>query len=154
MTVKFLSQLKLSVISYNRIESTTRRSNCMVKEIYSIGGYNFTSAKDLAEFKNSFPCEWEVVSNKPLRKSMLNMDTYNDFVDYLDSLQKMPDICLAYRADNARGYGYYTTVWCNGLEIRGIFGYLESEDIKDHLVYEMMALSKWKGMKIRQNYCR
>ena len=132
----------------------TRRSNYMVKEIYSCGCLNFTSAKDLEDFKNNYPSDWEVVKNKPLRKSMIAVDNYNDFVEYIDSLQTMPDICLAYRHDNASNYGYYTTVWCNGLEIQGIFGYLESEDIKDHLVFEMMSLSKWKETKIRQNYCR
>ena len=125
----------------------------MVKEIYSLGGYKFNSIKELAEFKTQFPNEWELVKDSPLKRSGLSMD-YDDFVDYIDSLQKMPDICLAYRADNARGHGYYTTVWCNGLEIRGIFGYLESEDIKDHLVFEMMSLSKWKELKIRTNLCR
>ena len=126
----------------------------MVKELYSCGCFTFDSAKELAEFKTNYPSDWEEVKNKPLRKSMIAVDNYNDFVDYIDSLQTMPDICLAYQADNARGHGYYTTVWCNGLEIRGIFGYLESNNIKDHLVFEMMSLSKWKGMKIRQNYCR
>ena len=114
----------------------------------------FHSAKELAEFKIQFPKEWEAVKDRPLKKSGLSLDTYQDFLDYLDSLDKEPDICLAYRADNARGYGYYTTVWCNGLEVRGIFGYLESNNIKDHLVFEMMSLSKWKETKIRQNYCR
>ena len=126
----------------------------MVNTIYSCGCFKFDSAKDLAEFKINFPNEWEVVRNKPLRKSMLEMDNYQDFVDYIDSLQVEPDICLAYRHDNARGYGYYTTVWCNNLEIRGIFGYHESDDIKDHLVFEMLSLSKWKEMKIRTNLCR
>ena len=125
----------------------------MVKEIYSLGGFMFYSAEALAEFKLNFSDEWETVKDRPLRLSGLSM-RYDDFVDYLDSLQKMPDICLAYRADNARGYGYYTTVWCNGLEVRGIFGYLESNNIKDHLVFEMVAMSKWHGMEIRQNYCR
>ena len=126
----------------------------MVKEIYSLGGYNFYSAKELAEFKINYPSDWEVVKNSPLKLRGLCLTDYDDFVDYLDSLQTMPDICLAYRADNARGYGYYTTLWVNGLEIRGIFGYHESNNIDDHLVYEMVALSKWAGMKIRQNYCR
>ena len=126
----------------------------MVNTIYSCGCFSFNSANDLAEFKINFPNEWEVVKNKPLRKSMLSMDNYQDFVDYLDSLQSMPDICLAYRADNARGYGYYTTIWCNSLEIRGIFGYHDSDNIKDHLVFEMMSLTKWSGMKIRTNLCR
>ena len=127
----------------------------MVKEIYSIGGgYRFNSAKELAEFKTQFPFLWELMKDSPLRLSGLAMFIYQDFVDYLDSLQNQPDICLAYRPDRARGYGYYTTVWCNGLEVRGIFGYLESEDIKDHLVFEMLSLSKWKETKIRQNYCR
>ena len=126
----------------------------MVKEIYSCGCFNFESAKDLADFKNNYPIHWEEVKNKPLRKSMIAVDFYQDFVDYIDSLQVEPDICLAYRHDNARGHGYYTTVWINGLEIRGIFGYLESNNIKDHLVFEMVAMSKWKGMKIRTNLCR
>ncbi len=126
----------------------------MVKEIYSCGGYMFNSANELAEFKIQFPDEWEAVKDRPLRKSMLRMDNYQDFVDYIDSLQSMPDICLAYRYDNARGYGYYTTVWCNSLEIRGIFGYHDSDNIKDHLVFEMLSLSKWKEMKIRTNLCR
>ena len=126
----------------------------MVKEIYSLAGYNFYSAKELAEFKTQFPSEWELVKNSPLKLSGLKVDDLQDFPDYLDSLEKMPDICLAYRADNARGHGYYTTLWCNGLEIRGIFGYHESDNIDNHLVYEMVALSKWKGLKIRQNYCR
>ena len=126
----------------------------MVNTIYSCGGFNFDSAKDLAEFKINFPNEWEVVKNKPLRLSILEMDSLQDFVDYIDSLQKMPDICLAYRADNARGHGYYTTVWVNGLEIRGIFGYLDSDIISNHLVFEMISLTKWSDIKIRQNYCR
>ena len=126
----------------------------MVKEIYSCGCFNFTSAKDLADFKINYPSDWEVVKEKPLRLSMLRMDELQDFVDYIDSLQTMPDICLAYQADNARGHGYYTTVWCNGLEIRGIFGYHESDALEEHLVYEMIAMSKWNGLKIRTNFCR
>ena len=125
----------------------------MVKELYSCGCFTFESAKDLAEFKINFPSEWESVSNKPLKLSMIAVGTYQDFVDYIDSLQNL-DICLAYKSDRARGYGYYTTVWVNGIEIRGIFGYLESDNIDDHLVYEMVVLSKWKGLKVRQNYCR
>ena len=124
----------------------------MVKEIYNLGGFNFYSAKELAEFKINFPSEWESVKHMPLKLSGICMD-YQDFVDYIDSLQNL-DICLAYRYDNARGYGYYTTVWVNGLEVRGIFGYLESDNIDDHLVYEMVNLSKWAGLKIRTNYCR
>ena len=126
----------------------------MVKEIYSLGGFYFYSAKELAEFKIQFPSDWEAVKDLPLKKRGLDIETYQEFVDYLDSLQKKPDICLAYRADNARNYGYYTTVWCNGLEINGIFGYHDSNNLKDHLVFEMMSLSKWKETKIRQNYCR
>ena len=127
----------------------------MVKEIYSIGGFFFYSAKELAEFKfnTNYSSDWEIVKDKPLRLSGLCMQ-YDDFVDYLDSLQTQPDICLAYRADNARGYGYYTTLWVNGLQIHGIFGYHESDDINDHLVFEMVSQSKWAGMKVRQNYCR
>ena len=123
----------------------------MVKEIYSIGGFYFYSAKELAEFKTREE-EWNKVKNRPLKKRGLLVDTYQDFVDYLDSLQKMPDICLAY--SQSGGYGYSTTVWCNGLEVRGIFGYHESDNIDDHLVYEIISLSKWAGMKIRQNNCR
>ena len=126
----------------------------MVKELYSCGCFTFESANELAEFKIQFPDEWEAVKDRPLRLSMLRMDELQDFVDYIDSLQVEPDICLAYRADNARNYGYYTTVWCNGLEIRGIFGYLDSDIISNHLVYEMIAMSKWHGLKIRQNCCR
>ena len=125
----------------------------MVKEIYSIGGFYFYSAKEVAEFKTNFPEEWEAIKDRPLKLRGLSMD-YDDFVDYLDSLQTKPDICLAYRADNARGYGYYTTVWCNDLEIRGIFGYLESNDIKDHLIFEVVSMSKWANLKVRQNCCR
>ena len=126
----------------------------MVKEIYSIGGFYFYSAKEVAEFKTQEPEYWEEVKHLPLKKRGIQVETYQDFVDYIDSLEKMPDICLAYKYDNARGYGYYTTVWCNGLEIRGIFGYLESNNLEDHLVFEIMSLSKWKEIKIRQNYCR
>ena len=126
----------------------------MVKEIYSIGGFYFYSAKEVAEFKTQETEYWEQVKHLPLKKRGISMESYQDFLDYLDSLEKEPDICLAYSFDNARGHGYYTTVWCNGLEIRGIFGYLDSDDIKEHLLFEMVALSKWKEMKIRQNYCR
>ena len=126
----------------------------MIKEIYSCGGFYFYSAKELAEFKINYPNEWDSIKNIPLKKSGIQMDEYQDFVDYLDSLAKQPDICLAYSADNARGHGYYTTVWCNNLEIRGIFGYHESDIILDHLVYEMISLTIWSGMKIRQNNCR
>ena len=126
----------------------------MVKEIYSIGGFYFYSAREVAEFKTNYPSEWGSIKNKPLKKSGLSLDTYQDFLDYLDSLDKEPDICLAYRADNARGYGYYTTVWCNGLEIRGIFGYLDSNNLEEHLLFEIVAMSKWHGLKIRQNCCR
>ena len=125
----------------------------MVKEIYSIGGYNFYSAKELAEFKVNCPNEWESVKDMPLRLSGISMP-YCHFVGYLDSLQTQPDICLAYRPDRARGYGYYTTVWVNGIEIRGIFVYLESKNLKEHVLFEMVSLSKWKGMEIRTNYCR
>ena len=126
----------------------------MIKEIYSLGGYNFYSAKELAEFKINYPSEWEVVKNSPLKLSGLCLTNYDDFLDYIDSLETLPDICLAYQADRARGHGYYTTVWCNKLEIRGVFGYHESDNIEDNFVFEMVALSKWKGLKIRTNYCR
>ena len=126
----------------------------MVKEIYSIGGFYFYSAKEVAEFKTQEPEYWEEVKHLPLKKRGIQVETYQDFVDYIDSLQKMPDICLAYSFDNARWYGYTTTVWVNGLEVRGIFGYHDSNDIKDHLVFEMVSMSKWHGMKVRQNNCR
>ena len=125
----------------------------MVKEIYSIGGFYFYSAREVAEFKTQFPDEWEAVKDRPLKLSGLSMD-YDDFLDYLDSLEKMPDICLAYRADNARGYGFYTTLWIDGLDVSGIFGYLDSNNLEEHLLFEMIAMSKWTGMKIRQNCCR
>ena len=153
-TVKFLSQVKLSVISWNKLESVTMHSNDMTNEIYSLGGFNFYSAKELADFKINFPSEWEEVKSKPLFLSGLQVDSLQDFVCYLDSLERQPDICLAYRADNARGHYYYTTVWCNNLEIRGIFGYHESDNIKDHMVFDVVAMSKWHGMEIRQKCCR
>jgi len=126
----------------------------MVKEIYSIGGFMFYSAKEVAEFKIQEPEYWQEVKHLPLKKSGIQVENYQDFVDYLNSLEKMPDICLAYSFDNARWYGYTTTVWCNGLEVRGIFGYHDSNNIKDHLVFEMVAMSKWRNLKIRQNNCR
>ena len=126
----------------------------MIKEIYSIGGFMFYSAKEVAEFKIQEEEEYNEVKHLPLKKSGIKVDTYQDFVDYLDSLAKQPDICLAYAFDNARWYGFNTTVWCNGLEIRGIFGYHESSTIEDHLVFEIVGLSKWAGMEIRQKLCR
>ena len=126
----------------------------MVKELYSCGCFTFESAKDLASFKVEFPNEWHEVSRFPLRKSTLKVDDLQGFLDYIDSLETLPDICLAYQADRARNHGYYTTVWVNGLEVRGIFGYLSSDNIDEHLVYETVAFSKWKGMKVRRNCCR
>ena len=126
----------------------------MVKDIYSIGGFLFYSATEVAEFKTQEPEYWEEVKHLPLKKVGMKVETYQDFLDYLDSLEKEPDICLAYRADNARGHGFYTTLWINGLEIRGIFGYHDSDNLKDHLVFEIVAMSKWQNMKIRENYCR
>ena len=127
----------------------------MVKEIYSCGGYKFDSVKSLAEFKTQFPEEWELIKDSPLKLSGLCM-SYDDFVDYLNSLQKMPDICLAYRRDNARGHGFYTSLWANGLEIRGIFGYYESNSIQELVdeVDDFISQSVWAGMKIRTNLCR
>ena len=115
----------------------------------------FYSAKELAEFKIQFPKEWEAVKDRPLKLSGVCMD-YDDFVDYIDSLQSMPDICLAYRADNARGHGLYTTMWINGLEVRGIFGYYESDSIYELVdeVDQFISQSKWNGLKIRTNFCR
>jgi len=127
----------------------------MVNKIYSCGGFNFTSAKDLADFKIQFPDEWETVKDSPLKLSGISM-SYDDFSDYLNSLKNMPDICLAYRQDRARGHGLYTTLWVDGLEIRGIFGYYESDNIYELVdeIDEFISQSKWVGMKIRQNYCR
>ena len=126
----------------------------MIQEIYSLSGFRFYSAKEVADFKKDFPNDWEEVKNKPLKKEGLLIETYQDFLDYLNGLTKMPDLCLAYQSDNARGHGYYTTVWCNNLEIRGIFGYHDDDDIHKHLVFEMVSQSKWTGVKVRQNYCR
>ena len=133
----------------------TRHSNYMVNKIYSVGGYRFNSAKELEEFKIQFPDEWELMKDSPLRLSGLSM-RYDDFVDYLDSLQNKPDICLAYRADNARGHGLYTTLWVDKLEIRGIFGYYESDSVYElvDLINQFITQSKWAGMKIRTNLCR
>ena len=129
----------------------------MVKEIYSIGGFFFYSAEELAEFEFSisYPSDWEVVKGKPLRLSGLCMQ-YDDFVDYLDSLQTQPDICLAYKSDRARGHGFYTALWVNGLKIHGIFGYHESDSLNELVdeVDQFVSLSKWAGMKIRTNNCR
>ena len=86
--------------------------------------------------------------------SELSMSSLQDFVDYIDSLQTTPDICLAYRADNARGHGLYTTIWVNHIEVQGIFGYLDSDNIKKHLIYEIITLSKWDGIEIRTKRCR
>ena len=127
----------------------------MVKEIYSLGGYRFNSAKELAEFKIQFPVSWESMKDMPLKLRGLSMG-YDDFSDYLDSLKNMPDICLAYKPDNARGHGLYTTLWINHIEVRGIFGYYESDNIYELLdeVEQFVSQSKWAGMKIRTNLCR
>ena len=128
----------------------------MVNKIYSLNGYKFYSAKDLAEFKLNFPSDWEVVKDSPLKQSGLSMEYYNDFVDYLDSLQNMPDICLAYRPDRARGHGHYTSIWIDNLEIRGIFGYHDSDNVFELVdeIDQFINQSKWTGLKIRMNYCR
>ena len=127
----------------------------MIKKIYSLGGYRFYSVQELAEFKTNFPEEWDAVKDSPLRLSGVCMD-YDDFADYLNSLQNKPDICLAYRADNARGHGLYTTLWVDKLEVRGIFGYYDSDDIYELVdeVDQFISQSKWAGMKIRTNFCR
>ena len=127
----------------------------MVKETFSLGGYRFYSAKDLAEFKTQYPQEWELIKDSPLKLSGLVME-YDDFPDYLNSLENKPDICLAYRADNARGHGLYTTLYINKLEVRGIFGYYESDSVYELIeeVDQLISQSKWAGMKIRTNCCR
>ena len=114
----------------------------------------FYSAKEVAEFKLQETEYWEQVKHLPLKKVGLQVENLVDFLDYLDSLEKQPDICLTYRFDNARWYGYTTTVWVNHLEIRGIFGYLDSNNIEEHELFNIVAMSKWAGMKVRQNRCR
>ena len=128
----------------------------MVNKIYSLGGYNFHSAKELAEFKSNFPSDWEVVKDSPLHLSGLSMEEYQDFVDYLDNLPYMPDICLAYKVDRARGHGLYTSIWINALEIRGIFGYHNSDNVNGLVdeIDQLINQSKWAALKIRRHYCR
>ena len=123
----------------------------MVKEVYSLGEYCFYSAKELAKFKIRFPYSWESVKDKPLKLSGLFMAYDDDLPDYLDSLEDQPDICLAYQPDDYHGYGFYTTLWINGLRVRGIFSYYESNSIHKlvDLIDQFISKSKWAGMKIR-----
>lgn len=131
----------------------------MVKEIYSLGSYIFYSAEALAEFKLNFPDDWEKVQNKPLKKTGIILESYQDFLDYLNSLNHCPDICIDYSSDVDRweGYvdrweGYPTTVWCDNIEVRGIFVYQESLSLEEHWVFEIISQSKWSGMKIIQKF--
>ena len=128
----------------------------MVNTIYSCGGYRFESAKDLADFKIQFPDEWKLVKDSPLKLSGLYVSSYDELIDYLNSLQDMPDIYLAYQVDRARGYGFYTRLWVNGLEVNGIFGYYESNSILEMVdeVDQFVSQSKWNGLKIRTKLCR
>ena len=121
----------------------------MVKEVYSLGEYCFYSAKSLAEFKTRFPYSWESVKDKPLKLSGVFL-TYDDFPDYLDSLENQPNICLTYNFDDYHGYGFYTTLWCNGLRVHGIFSYYENSiyELLDE-IDQFISKSKWAGMKIR-----
>ena len=122
----------------------------MVKEIYSLGGFRFYSAEELAEFKLNFPDEWEKVQNEPLKKSGIMLKSSQDFLDYLNSLNHCPDICIDYTAGFGMCEGYPTTVWCDDLEVLGIFSYQESLTLAEHWVFKIVAQSKWSGMKLSQ----
>ena len=122
----------------------------MVKEIYSLGRYIFYSAEELAEFKLNFPDEWEEVQNEPLKKRGIRIDSYQDFLDYLDSLDHCPEICIDYSANGDRCEGYPTTVWCDGIEVRGIFSCQDSLILEEHWAFKIITQSKWSGMKIWQ----
>ena len=123
----------------------------MVKEIYSLGGFMFYSAEALAEFKLNFPDDWEKVQNKPLKKTGIMIDSCQDFLDYLNSLNHCPDICIDYSADVYMEEFYHTTVWCDNIEVRGIFA-CQSINLEEHWVFEIISQSKWSGMKIIQKF--
>ena len=110
----------------------------------------FYSAEALAEFKLNFPDDWEKVQNKPLKKTGIMLESCQDFLDYLNSLNHCPDICIDYSADVDRWEGYPTTVWCDDIEVRGIFSYQKSLTLAEHWVFKIVTQSKWSGMKIIQ----
>ncbi len=122
----------------------------MVKDLYSLDGYIFYSANDLAEFKLNFTDAWEQVKDKPLKKCGIVLKSHQDFLDYLNSLNHCPDIWIDYSAHGIMCEGYPTTVWCDNLEVRGIFQYQESLYLEDHWVFKIVSQSKWSGMKIWQ----
>ena len=122
----------------------------MVKDIYSLGGYIFYSAEELAEFKLNFPDNWEEVQNEPLKKCGIMIESSQDFLDYLDSLDHCPDIRIDYSANGDRWEGYPTTVWCDDIEVRGIFSYQDSLILEEHWAFKIITQSKWSGMKIWQ----
>ena len=92
----------------------------MIKEIYSLGRYLFYSAEELAEFKLNFPNNWEEVQNMPLKKAGIILKSHQDFLDYLNSLNHCPDICIDYSPDGHMWEDYPTTVWCDDIEVCGI----------------------------------
>ena len=123
----------------------------MVKEIYSLGGFMFYSAEALAEFKLNFPDNWEEVQNKPLKKTGIMLESCQDFLDYLNSLNHCPDICIDYTADDYMEEFYDTTVWCDNIEVRGFFA-CQPINLEEHWVFEIISQSKWSGMKIIQKF--
>ena len=118
----------------------------MVKEIYSLGRYIFYSAEQLAEFKLNFPDEWEKVQNEPL----IMIESSQEFLDYLNSLNHCPDILIDYSPDGHMWEGYPTTVWCDDIEVCGIYSCQDSLTLADHWVFKIVSQSKWSGMKIWQ----
>ena len=123
----------------------------MMKEIYSIGGFYFYSAKEVAEFKTQETEYWEQVKHLPLKKRGIMIDSCQDFLDYLNSLNHCPDICIEYSADDYMEEFYHTTVLCDNLEVRGIFA-CQSLNLEEHWVFEIISQSKWSGMKIIQKF--
>ena len=117
----------------------------MMKEIYSIGGFYFYSAKEVAEFKTQETEYWEQVKHLPLKKRGIMLESLDNFLDYLNSLEHCPDICIEYSADDYMEEFYHTTVWCDNLEVRGI-------NLEEHWVFEIISQSKWSGMKIIQKF--
>ena len=111
----------------------------------------FDSVEALAEFKLNFPDDWEKVQNKPLKKTGIMIDSCQDFLDYLNSLKHCPDICIDYSADVDRWEGYPTTVWCDNIEVLGIFA-CQPINLEEHWVFEIISQSKWSGMKIIQKF--
>ena len=123
----------------------------MVKELYSCGGYTFNSAKDFAEFKTEFSEYWEDVKDSPLKKTGIMLESCQDFLDYLNSLNHCPDICIDYIADEYMEEFYHTTVWCDNIEVCGFFA-CQPINLEEHWVFEIISQSKWSGMKIIQKF--